>query len=188
VSNTVPGAGASSGVTAPWLTLTADRLQVIRDRAGSEAVTILLGELEAQCRRAQDIQHELGQVRFIAEAASDDLIAQSATLAAVRLQLAHTQGAMRADDERLNAAATKVWDENIHGCDAPDWMAEEILDLRAQLDDTRTALDGYAALAVEAIEAIRGGVVSAYNPETKEWEDNIATFQARLAQLRGTNG
>ena len=48
-------------------------------------------------------------------------------------RVAELEGAMAADERRLRDAAIRVWGEHAHGCDTPDWMAEEILTLRAQL-------------------------------------------------------
>ena len=52
-------------------------------------------------------------------------------IAVLRAELAKTQGAMAADDERLRRAGERVGIEM--GCDTPDWMAESILALRDEL-------------------------------------------------------
>lgn len=43
------------------------------------------------------------------------------------------KGAMRADDERLRIAEERVWPGKTWGCDAPEFMADEIEKLRAAL-------------------------------------------------------
>lgn len=45
--------------------------------------------------------------------------------------IANLRGAIEADEERLKAAAIRVWGEHVHGCDAPDRMADLIIALRA---------------------------------------------------------
>jgi hypothetical protein len=52
-------------------------------------------------------------------------------LSTLQTALVETQGAMRADDERLQLAGERVG--LALGCDTPDWMADEILALRERL-------------------------------------------------------
>jgi len=51
------------------------------------------------------------------------------------------EGAMRADDKRLEDAAVRVWGEHRWGCDTPDQMADAIIDLRAQVQSEREACE-----------------------------------------------
>ena len=69
----------------------------------------------------------------------------TADRAALRAELDLVHGAIRADDERLYAAWVRI-----HGapddcaniaCDAPEWMADEILRLRAELERTKEELE-----------------------------------------------
>ena len=64
---------------------------------------------------------------------------------ALRAELDLVRGAIRADDERLYAAWVRIHGApddcaNI-GCDAPEWMADEILRLRAELERTKVAME-----------------------------------------------
>ena len=64
---------------------------------------------------------------------------------ALRAELDLVHGEIRADDERLYAAWVRIHGApddcaNI-GCDAPEWMADEILRLRAELERTKEKLE-----------------------------------------------
>lgn len=51
------------------------------------------------------------------------------------LEIAQEQaGAIRADDERLEKAAVRIWGEHVMGCDTAERMADLIEHLRAQID------------------------------------------------------
>lgn len=51
----------------------------------------------------------------------------------VERDLALVRGAMNADDERLRHAEARVWpDGRTYGCDAPQWLADAVLSLRAE--------------------------------------------------------
>lgn len=58
--------------------------------------------------------------------------------------VAGLRGAMAADDARLRAAEERVWPGMTYDCDAPDWMADELLWTRAQLAAAEAARDAVA--------------------------------------------
>ena len=62
-------------------------------------------------------------------------------VAALRSSLALTEGAMRADDARLRAASIRIWGEDLHGCDAPDAMADLVIHLRSSLETVKRERD-----------------------------------------------
>jgi hypothetical protein len=82
-----------------------------------------------------------------AEAELDQLWAENvklrAALAAVEGERDAARGAMRAADERLRAAAVRVWGDDPHGCDAAEWMADEVLALRSERDALRGSCDPF---------------------------------------------
>ena len=57
------------------------------------------------------------------------ILAQEVTR--LRKVTADLRGAINSDEDRLKAAEIRVWGESIHGCDAPDRMADLIITLRA---------------------------------------------------------
>ena len=65
---------------------------------------------------------------------SEDSILRDAAekIAAMKDEIWHLKGAMKADDERLVAAAKKAGELDL-GCDMPDWLAETILEQREQI-------------------------------------------------------
>ena len=52
---------------------------------------------------------------------------------ALKARVALLEGAQRADDERLRAACKTVWPDRDHDCDTPEWLADEVLGLRARV-------------------------------------------------------
>lgn len=79
--------------------------------------------------------------------------------AALRAELETVKGAMRADDERLVAAALKAGIAP-GGCDTPDDLADEICALREELKTTQKELAGSTAKSGDSFqsELIGGGV------------------------------
>ena len=65
-------------------------------------------------------------------------------------KLAEVEGAMRADDKRLEDAAIRVWGEHRWGCDTPDQMADTILDLRAKLAEAQEVGRAFRKARLEA--------------------------------------
>lgn len=51
------------------------------------------------------------------------------------------RGASAADDARLRAAEERVWPGVTHGCDAAEWLADELLALRRDLETARQERD-----------------------------------------------
>lgn len=85
------------------------------------------------------------------------------------------RGAMRADEERLQRAATAVGAE-IHGCDAPEWMADEILALRAEV----ARLEARDTQWVEFAYAVGQQVNCIYST----WPDGNSHIIEKVARLR----
>lgn len=73
-------------------------------------------------------------------------------VAKLREELRLQKGANAADAERLAAAELKVFGENVHGCDAADWMAEEVLSLRASSGSTGFTITKAESEALIALE------------------------------------
>lgn len=69
-----------------------------------------------------------------------------ARVAELEADKALLQGVIRADEHRLTEAAVKVWGENVHGCDAPEWLADEILGLREDVAELRAHRAELAAI------------------------------------------
>jgi hypothetical protein len=56
-------------------------------------------------------------------------------LAALLQHVEALEGAMAANDERLRAAEARVWPDGLtYGCDAADYMADEVLGLRSLVE------------------------------------------------------
>lgn len=87
-------------------------------------------------------------------------------IAALRDKLDLVHGAIRADDDRLYAAWVRIHGApddcaNI-GCDAPEWMADEILRLRAELERTK-----------EELERVRRNHLRRMHRDALEWADRM---------------
>lgn len=125
------------------------------------------------------------------------------------------RGALAADDARLEAAAVRVWGEHTHGCDTPEWLADEVLHAResravaqqqvAELTRERDAWKGTAECRQRSIDAdtrrLRGqqaeierlqAEVDRLNSECKEraadqsrLRADLASAQAEIERLRG---
>ena len=67
----------------------------------------------------------------------DDVEEQISGMAA---EIATLRGEIAADNQRLRDAEERVWPGQTHGCDAPEWMADEILALRAEVERLREQL------------------------------------------------
>jgi hypothetical protein len=111
---------------------------------------------------------------------------------AAEARCAELRGAMDADDCRLREAAIRVWGEDRHGCDTPDWMAEEILTLRgrcaeleAKLGAALFAHDTRAARYEAALRRVRewaGGLGWLGSPQDERVEaEVVAIVDAALA-------
>lgn len=82
---------------------------------------------------------------------------QATELRRLAAEVERLRGAMRADDERLRQAETRVWPGTTHGCDAPEWMADEILTLRATQQAAAEQMRQDAAELVERFAVNLGG-------------------------------
>jgi len=71
-------------------------------------------------------------------------------LLSLRARVAELMGAMAADAERLRNAERLVWGEKTWGCDAPEMMADEILELRSDNETLREAWDRARRCLAEA--------------------------------------
>ena len=85
------------------------------------------------------------QANRVLDSAAKDAQSWAYQLQECRAELDLVRGAIRADDERLYAAWVRIHGApddcaNI-GCDAPEWMADEILRLRAELDRTKGEME-----------------------------------------------
>lgn len=97
--------------------------------------------------------------------------------AAQRVQ--ELEGVIRADEHRLNSAAVEVWGENVHGCDAPEWLADEILGLRAkvaELEGDRERMDW-----LDSQRRTLGGSQGA--PTTETWPTIMGREGARVREI-----
>ena len=70
------------------------------------------------------------------------------------------KGVTRADDERLEQAAIRVWGEHVWGCDSADHMAELVLSLRHQLGRARAVVEAARTIRAKYIK-LRGWDVEA---------------------------
>ena len=101
------------------------------------------GVFVSEC--SQCLLSDLRSFKPTREALQDALNDIEADRDALRDKLDLVHGAIRADDERLYAAWVRIHGApddcaNI-GCDAPEWMADEILRLRAELERTKEELE-----------------------------------------------
>jgi hypothetical protein len=81
---------------------------------------------------------------------------------AIRDAVAERQGVIDADDERLRAAALRVWGEHRWGCDTAEMLADTIEDLREALTQERVRAQAIREAVAELEQAERywRGVVS----------------------------
>ena len=68
------------------------------------------------------------------------ILAQEVTR--LRQVTADLRGAINSDEDRLKAAEIRVWGESIHGCDAPDRMADLVISLRARVAELEARKSG----------------------------------------------
>jgi len=61
-------------------------------------------------------------------------------IAALKEEVWHLKGAMKADDLRLVTAAEKAGEVDM-GCDIPDWLAETVVEQREQIDNLTAKFD-----------------------------------------------
>lgn len=108
---------------------------------------------------------------------------------ALRAELDLVHGAIRADDERLYAAWVRI-----HGapddcaniaCDAFEWMADEILRLRAELERTKGELErvrGLLMVALPHVEASAGAqhLMDGFRPRKRPLDDAVEEIRAAL--------
>ena len=99
------------------------------------------------------------QHRGLADAAAerDRLVAEVKTLRA-KLERSQQQASdfvqtIDDNDKRLRDAEERVWPGQTHGCDAPEWMADEIEVLRVQLAEAERDRDHWRESRQQAIEA-----------------------------------
>lgn len=94
------------------------------------------GKVEAPVMDTAGSSSPLPAVRPSAAWAAEVDALRSA-LEATRQDLVLARGAMRAADERLAAAAMRVWGDHTHGADAPEWLADEVLWLTGEVTRLR---------------------------------------------------
>ncbi len=95
-------------------------------------------DLDALERLAKAVEAETSGVDDAAEWVA---CAPQYVLALIQ-RVREAEGALSADAERLRAAESRVWpDGPTHGCDAADWLAEEVLSARAALREAEAERD-----------------------------------------------
>ena len=122
---------------------------------------------------------------FIA-AARSDIPALLASHAALEQRVALAEGLTRADTERLRQAEERVWPGMTHGCDAPEWMADEILALR---QDKERAEQRIKELEEDLANATGGfdaamGLADAEQERAKAAEQRVRELEAALDRVK----
>ena len=101
-----------------------------------------------------------------------DLIAEGDKLAA---EVKELRGEIAADNQRLRDAEERVWPGQTHGCDAPEWMADEILWLRAEVDRLRHSPNAPEWMADEIL---------ALQEQLATWSESGELMKAEIETLR----
>ncbi len=107
-----------------------------RQKQEIERLTALAAE------RQEIIKEQLQQIASLEERLMAMVISAAKEISALKEEIWHLKGAMKADDERLVAASDKAGIPYV-GCDTADHLADIILELKAKAKDTR--LDGAPA-------------------------------------------
>jgi hypothetical protein len=94
-------------------------------------------ELGTQRARADNAEFHLDMMKQRAEAAEAEVKILLTEIKRLRAENETLRGAMAADDERLKAAAERVWGDHIWGCDTPEKLADLVLHLRAEIEALR---------------------------------------------------
>lgn len=106
-----------------------------------------------------------------------------AELTTLRASLAEYQGAMRAQDQREDAAGVRCGVlRGYSGCDWPDAVAEEVLTLRASLEQARKEL---AQQKLECSEHCKAVSAQLEAPKGSMFAKQISLLRAELEQVRG---
>ena len=94
------------------------------------------------------------------------------------------------NDKRLRDAEERVWPGQTHGCDAPEWMADEIEALRAQLVEAEKDRDQWRSIVGDNIDAtqekqIVEKQIVALQEQLATWSESGELMQVEIATLRG---